>query len=252
MNIPTLRRTPSYVAPSLTGTYQPAATTSNLIRVLVAEDHAIVREGLCGLLEVSGRFVVVGQARTGREAVDMARKLLPDVIVMDIGMPELNGIQATQEIMRENPKARVLILSGFSDDLHVERVTEVGAAGFLEKQSSASILTEAIREVAEKRQFISPSIAKRIRARQKRREATDGLSGPDASRITPRESEALQLLAEGLTNKQIAGEMRISIKTVEKHRQKVMNKLNIHGTALLTRYAIESGITQSCGDLKIA
>ncbi len=215
------------------------------IRVLVAEDHAIVREGLCGLLETAGQFDVVGQARTGREAVEMARQHRPDVILMDIGMPELNGIQATRMILSENPKARVLILSAFSDDLHVERVTEVGAAGFLEKQSSVRILTQAIREVAGEQKFLSPSIAKRLQARQLKRDETDG-----ASRITPRESEVLQSVAEGLVNKQIAHQMRISIKTVEKHRQKVMNKLNIHGTAGLTRYAIEAGITQSCGELK--
>jgi DNA-binding NarL/FixJ family response regulator len=219
----------------------------NRIRVLVAEDHAIVREGLCGLLETAGQFDVVGQARTGREAVEMARQHRPDVILMDIGMPELNGIQATRMILSENPRARVLILSAFSDDLHVERVTEVGAAGFLEKQSSVRILTQAIREVAGERKFLSPSIAKRLQARQLKRDETDG-----ASRITPRESEVLQSVAEGLVNKQIAHEMRISIKTVEKHRQKVMNKLNIHGTAGLTRYAIEAGITQSCGELRTA
>jgi DNA-binding NarL/FixJ family response regulator len=227
-------------------------STENHIRVLIAEDHAIVREGLCGLLEAAGHFTVVGQARTGREAVDMAKQHRPDVILMDIGMPELNGIQATRMILSENPKARVLILSAFSDDLHVDRVTEVGAAGFLEKQSSVRILTDAIREVARERKFVSPSIAKRMNARQNRREERDGPGRNDASRITPRESEVLQLVAEGLVNKQIADEMRISIKTVEKHRQKVMNKLNIHGTAGLTRYAIEAGITQSCGELKPA
>jgi len=221
------------------------------LRVLVAEDHAIVREGLCGILEAAG-LAIVGQAKSGKEAVDMARTLLPDVILMDISMPELNGIQATQAILSENPEARVLILSAFSDDLHVQRVNEVGAAGYLEKQSCAKVLIEAIREVSSKRTFVSPSIAKRMSVSKRKSDERNGPGRTDASRITPREAEVLQLVAEGLLNKQIAGEMQISIKTVEKHRQKVMDKLNIHGTAGLTRYAMEAGITQSVGELKTA
>jgi DNA-binding NarL/FixJ family response regulator len=182
----------------------------------------------------------------------MARQYRPDVILMDIGMPELNGIHATRMILDENPRARVLILSAFNDDLHLERVAEVGAAGFIEKQGSVKILTEAIREVARDRNLVSPSISRRLNARQQQREERDPPGRIDTRRITTRESEVLQLVAEGFVNKQIADEMRISIKTVEKHRQKVMNKLNIHGTASLTRYAIEAGITQSCGQLKTA
>jgi DNA-binding NarL/FixJ family response regulator len=221
------------------------------LRILVADDHAIVREGLCALLEAAG-FSIAGQAKNGREAVEMARSLRPDVILMDIGMPELNGIQATGIIRRENPGARVLILSAFSDDLHVERVNEVGAAGHLEKQCSVTVLTKAIREVARDHKFVSPAIAGRMDARRRKSEEREIRGGADASRITPREAEVLQLVAEGLLNKQVAEEMRISIKTVEKHRQKVMNKLNIHGTAGLTRYAIEAGVVQSVGELKTA
>jgi DNA-binding NarL/FixJ family response regulator len=220
------------------------------ITVLVAEDHSIVREGLCGLLEATGQFTVLGQARTGREAVDMAVLLRPDVILMDIGMPILNGIDATRKILEENPKARVLILSAYSDDLHVGRVDEAGAAGFLEKQTSVEILTEAIREVASKRTFISPAIANRMRAERRRRELRFGADTATSTRLTSREAEVLQLVAEGSANKQIAAEMNISIKTVEKHRQKVMDKLNIHGTASLTRYAMEAGIVESAVQLK--
>jgi DNA-binding NarL/FixJ family response regulator len=220
------------------------------ITVLVAEDHSIVREGLCGLLEAAGNFTVLGQARTGREAVDMARFLNPDVILMDIGMPELNGIDATRKILEENPKARVLILSAFSDDLHVGRVDQAGAAGFLEKQTSVDVLTEAIREVANKRSFISPPLARRMRAEQRRRELRYGPDATAPTRLTSREAEVLQLVAEGSANKQIAADMNISIKTVEKHRQKVMDKLNIHGTAGLTRYALESGIIETGAQLK--
>jgi DNA-binding NarL/FixJ family response regulator len=221
------------------------APAPHRITVLVAEDHSIVREGLCGLLESVGQFTVLGQARTGREAVDMARALQPDVILMDIGMPILNGIDATRKILEENPKARILILSAYSDDLHVGRVDEAGAAGYLEKQTSVEVLTEAIREVASKRNYISPAIAKRMRAERRRREMRYGPDAPGTPRLTSREAEVLQLVAEGSANKQIAAEMSISIKTVEKHRQKVMDKLNIHGTASLTRYAMEAGIVES-------
>jgi DNA-binding NarL/FixJ family response regulator len=220
------------------------------ITVLVAEDHSIVREGLCGLLEAVGHFTVLGQARTGREAVDMARVLSPDVILMDIGMPILNGIDATRKILEENPKARVLILSAYSDDLHVERVGEAGAAGYLEKQTSVEILSEAILEVASKRPFISPTIAKRMRTERRRRELKYGPNNASATRLTSREAEVLQLVAEGFANKQIAGDLSISIKTVEKHRQKVMDKLNLHGTAGLTRYAMEMGIIEGCAEQK--
>ena len=220
------------------------------ISVLVAEDHSIVREGLCGLLETVGHFTVLGQARTGREAVDMARILSPDVILMDIGMPILNGIDATRKILEENPKARVLILSAYSDDLHVGRVSEAEAAGFLEKQTSVEILTQAICEVASKRPFISPVIARRMRMERRRRELMYGADAECATRLTSREAEVLQLVAEGFANKQIAGELSISIKTVEKHRQKVMDKLNIHGTASLTRYALESGMVEAGAQLK--
>jgi DNA-binding NarL/FixJ family response regulator len=224
------------------------ATTK--ISVLVAEDHSIVREGLCGLLEASGQFEILGQARTGREAVDLAIVLRPDVILMDIGMPVLNGIDATRKILEENPKARVLILSAYSDDLHVGRVDEAGAAGFLEKQTSVEILTEAIREVANKRTFISPTIARRMSMERRRREQRSGSQKLGSTKLTSREAEVLQLVAEGSANKQIAAEMNISIKTVEKHRQKVMDKLNIHGTASLTRYAMEAGIVETAIQLK--
>src|SRR5471030_680496 len=118
------------------------------ITVLLAEDHAIVRQGLCALLKADGHFVIAGEARTGREAVEMARTLHPDVILMDIAMPVLNGLEATRQILTANPKAKIVMLSAHSDDVYVERMTEAGVVGFLEKQTSADILTKAIREVA--------------------------------------------------------------------------------------------------------
>lgn len=215
------------------------------ISVVLAEDHAVVRQGLRTLLDGDGRFDVVGQAQTGREAVELAAKLRPDVILMDIAMPELNGFEATRQILGANPAARVLILSAHSDDEYVERMTAVGAFGFLEKQTSAEILTKAIGEVAAGRTFFSPTIAKRTADGRKRSRDRDGMVKPNAVRLTSREMEVLQLVAEGHANKQVAAALGISIKTVEKHRQHLMDKLNIHETAGLTRYAIAQGITES-------
>lgn len=190
-------------------------TTFTKIRVLLAEDHEVVRQGLCHLLESDGHFEVVGQAQTGREAVELAGSLDPDVIVMDIAMPVLNGLAATLQILAAKPTARVLILSAHSDDEYVERMCEAGVSGFLEKQTSAEILAKAIREVASGGVFFSPSITKRLRDEAHRPRDRNGLIKANHTRLTPRESEVLQLVAEGSANKQIAGTLCISIKTVE-------------------------------------
>lgn len=214
------------------------------IRVLLAEDHAVVRHGLCTLLETEGNCEVVGQAQTGRDAVALAASLNPDVILMDIAMPVLNGLAATRQILAANPSAKILILSAYSDDEYVERMTTVGVAGFLEKQTSAEILTKAVREVAAGKSFFSPVIAKRMLDGRNRFRDRAGLSKPSAGRLTARETEVLQMVAEGRANKQIAAILNISIKTVEKHRQHLMDKLNIHETAGLTRYAMARGIIE--------
>jgi len=220
-------------------------TAAKQITVLLAEDHAIVRQGLCSLLRADGHFLVAGEARTGREAVEMAQTLRPDVILMDIAMPVLNGLEATRQILAANPAAKVVVLSAHSDDVYVERMNEAGVVGFLEKQTSAEILTKAIHEVVAGRTFFSPSIAKRLRDDQSKPRDRDGLLKAHGARLTSRESEVLQLVAEGSANKQVAAELGISIKTVEKHRQHLMDKLKIHDTAGLTRYAIAQGIVES-------
>ena len=225
--------------------------TPKHITVLLAEDHAIVRQGLSALLKADGQFKMVGEARTGREAVELAQTHRPDVILMDIAMPVLNGLEATRQILAANPAAKVLILSAHSDDVYVERMIEVGVAGFLEKQTSAEILTKAIREVAAGKSFFSPAIAKRLASDPSKPRDRDGLVKSNGARLTSRESEVLQLVAEGQANKQVAAELGISIKTVEKHRQHVMDKLNIHETAGLTRYAIAQGIIESSVQLTI-
>jgi DNA-binding NarL/FixJ family response regulator len=220
-------------------------TPPKKITVLLAEDHAVVRQGLRTLLEAEGHFEVVGEAQNGREAVHLAASLNPAVVLMDIAMPELNGLGATQQILAANPAARVLILSAHSDDEYIERLTAVGAVGFLEKQTSAEILTRAIREVAGGKNFYSPAIAKRKTDGENRNRGRDGLAKARGPILTAREKEVLQLVAEGLANKQVAAGLKISIKTVEKHRQHLMDKLNIHETAGLTRYAIAQGIVES-------
>lgn len=215
------------------------------ITVLLAEDHTIVRDGLRRLLEAESDIEVVGEAETGRQAVNLARELVPDVIVMDIAMPSLNGMEATRQIRAVLPDIKILILSAHSDDAYVERVTELGASGYLIKQTSSHFLAEAIREVHKGNLFFSPSVAKR---HLHKRETTLGRKGRATTKITrlsPRELEVLQLIAEGRANKQVAAELEISIKTVEKHRDHLMRKLDIHDTAGLTRYAIAAGIIES-------
>jgi DNA-binding NarL/FixJ family response regulator len=220
-------------------------TAQKPITVLLAEDHSVVRQGLCALLKADGHFSMVGEARTGREAVAMALRSKPDVILMDIAMPVLNGLEATRQILAANPAARIVILSAHSDDEYIERMSAAGVAGFLEKQTSAEILTRAIREVAKGATFFSPSIAKRMSDAHTAPVGRDGLKKTGKVQLTSRESEVLQLVAEGSANKQVAAELGISIKTVEKHRQQLMDKLNIHDTAGLTRYAMTNGVIES-------
>ena len=189
------------------------------ITVLLAEDHTMVREGLVALLALERDITVVGEAENGREAVALAAKLKPGVVVMDIAMPLLNGMEATRQILLAAPGTRVLILSAHSDDAYLEQVMTLGAAGFIIKQSAAHILPEAIRAVHEGQSFYSPTISRRLHQHQQH--ARD--HGGSGARLTSREREVLQLIAEGKANKETADELHISIKTVEKHRQNFKN-----------------------------
>ena len=216
------------------------------ITVLLAEDHMIVREGLRTLLEAEGDIDVIGEAQTGRQAVQLTKRLRPAVVVMDIAMPLLNGLEATRRIMKAVPATRVLILSAHGDDGYLRQVALLGAAGYLIKQTSADILARAIREVQKGNTFFSPSIADRVHSL--RLDSSDGCGGSlkkKKAALSSRELEVLQLIAEGKANKQIARGLGISIKTVEKHRQHLMRKLDLHDTAGLTRYAIAAGIIES-------
>jgi DNA-binding NarL/FixJ family response regulator len=219
--------------------------TMKRITVLLAEDHMVVREGLRTLLEAEGDIKVVGEAETGRQAVALARKLRPAVVVMDIAMPLLNGLEATRQILKAVPGAKVLILSAHSDDAYVEQVIALGAAGYLLKQTSAHVLSKAVREIQKGNAFFSPAIARRLRNHYRQSSDQGKLVKKKGAGLSSREMEVLQLIAEGETNKRIAVELGISVKTVEKHRQRLMEKLNIHDTAGVTRYAIAAGIIES-------
>lgn len=214
------------------------------ITVVLAEDHLIVREGLRMLLELSGEFEIAGEAGNGQEAVELVRDLKPDVIVLDVAMPILNGIEATRQIKLLAPDCKVLVLSAHSDDEYVERLLSLGASGYLVKQNSGQVLVHAIREIVSGRPYFSKSIADRLR-HQNQRARIRGEKGSTRPLLTSRETEVLQMVAEGFANKEIAAQLGISIKTVEKHRQQLMDKLNIHQTAGLTRYAIDCGVIES-------
>ena len=215
------------------------------ISVVLADDHQIVLEGLASLLKAEKDITVAGCAVDGQQAVLMEAELHPDVMVMDIAMPILNGLEATRQILLRNPAARILLLSAHRDDVYIERAQALGVAGFLIKQSSAHVLAPAIRDVFGGDTCYSPGIAKALRHRRAENTGRQGDSSELPLVLTPREAETLQMVAEGKANKQMADLMGISIKTVEKHRDHLMRKLDIHDTAGLTRYAIATGVIQA-------
>jgi DNA-binding NarL/FixJ family response regulator len=209
------------------------------ITVLLAEDHTIVREGFRKMLELDDDIEVVGEAQDGRQAVALAKKLRPAVVLMDIAM------------LKALPATKVLILSAHSDDAYVKNATESGAVGFLLKQTSSHEVCRAIREIQKGKTFFSPSISRRLNRLNPQSPDRAGRLNKKAAQLTSREMEVLQLIAEGKANKQTASELGISMKTVEKHREKLMSKLDIHDTAGLTRYAISAGIIESSVQLTI-
>lgn len=214
------------------------------ISLLVADDHNIIRSGLCALLKNEPDFEIVGEATSGRAAVALAVKLSPNILIMDIAMPLLNGVEATRQVIRECSSTKVIVLSAYDDDIHIEAVMAAGAAAYLLKYTAAAEICQAVREVHRGNAYFSPTVAERLRAK-----SISKLEQPreDVRRepLTFRESEVLQLIAEGFSNKQIASELNISIKTIEKHRQSLMAKLNIHCTAGLTRHAAANGIIEA-------
>lgn len=214
------------------------------IRIVLADDHTVVRQGFRSLLQEDKSIDVVGEAENGQDAVLVAKKTLPDVAVIDISMPILNGVQATLQIQKFNPKIKVLILSMHKDEEYVREVFQAGAMGYILKQTTGQDLISAIKEVNRGNAYLSPTIAKHMVSDY--REIVKGAKFTrKGTGLTPRETEVLQLIAEGNSNKKIAERLFISIKTVETHRLKIMNLLKIHDVAGLTRYAIAKRIIEA-------
>jgi len=215
------------------------------ITVLLVDDHTIVRQGLRALLLSEGEISIVAEAQTGREAVELASQHNPRIVIMDLAMPRLNGAEATRQILKTVPSARVIVLSTYGDDEHVQQALTAGAAAYLLKQTAAEDVVQAIREVLNGNAYFSPAIAKRLRE-QTCQEKGEGQQPTRLDvELTQREAEVLQLIAEGYANKQIAAELNLSVKTVEKHRQQVMQKLGIHNIAGLVRHAAAKGIIEA-------
>lgn len=212
--------------------------------VLLADDHKIMRDGLRVLLEKEN-LEVIGETDNGRAAVRLARELKPDVVVMDIGMPELNGIEATRQITTETPQTRVIALSMHSDKRFVTGMLGAGAAAYVVKAGAFEELIAAIRAVMDHRVYMSPKVTDLVLEDYVRR-LTDPVPAEE-SPLTPREREVLQLLAEGKSTKEIAEKLYISVSTVDTHRRHIMEKLDLHTVAELTKYAIREGLTSVDG-----
>lgn len=212
-----------------------------VIKILLADDHKIMRDGLRSLIEKNSQLEIVGEAEDGRTTVKLAQELRPDIIIMDIGMPDLNGIEATRRIKAIVPKTRVIALSMYYDKRFVSGMLEAGASGYLRKDSGIDELVRAIQAVAENGTYLSPGVAGIVV-----KDYMDHLSkrnGGNLTTLTDRQREILQSLSEGKNVKQIALAYKISVKTVETHIQNIKNKLDIHNTAELTKYAIREGLT---------
>jgi len=214
-------------------------------RILIADDHDVVRRGLRALLHSFPDFTVVAEASDGEEAVRLARERKPDVILMDISMPHLDGIEATTRIMQQQPDARVVILSVHEDEEYVQRILKAGARGFVLKNASRKEIAQAIRSALSGERFFSPGISRLIVDGFIKRSASPSppqSEGQVDQRLTKRETEILGYIARGLTNKQIADRLYLSFRTVNTHRTNIMQKLDIHETAGLVRHAINLGL----------
>jgi two-component system, NarL family, response regulator NreC len=211
------------------------------LRILLADDHIVMRTGLRALLERQSNLEVVGESENGRETVELAASLRPDVVVMDVGMPVLNGIEAAQTIVTQCPNVAVVILSMHADESYVMRALKAGARGYLLKDSAAADLIGAIQAVSQGKSFFSPKVS-RILAEDYVRVLKQKGAVDTYDLLTSREREILQLLAEGKTNKEVATSLNISPYTVETHRSHILQKLNLHNSAELVLYAVRKGI----------
>ena len=206
------------------------------IRILLADDHAVVRQGFKMILTAQADMEIVGEAGNGREAVESAEKLRPDIVVMDVAMPELNGIEATRRITEASPHTRILALSMHKDSVYVREILRAGARGYLLKDSPAPDLVAAVRAVAGGEGYLSPAVSNAV-LDDYRRHVTNPID-----LLTSREREVLQMLAEGKTNKEIAVVLNLSVYTVDAHRGRIMEKLNLHSINELVRFAVRNGL----------
>jgi two-component system response regulator NreC len=233
-------------ASSQDGERGTARNVMDTIRVVLADDHDILRDGLRALLGTLGDVAVVGEARNGREAVAQTERLRPDVVLMDIAMPELDGIEACRRIRQQVPSARVLFLTMHESEEYFFRALRAGAAGYIIKRAAAAELVVAVRAVAAGEAFLSPSAAHSLVSEYGKRRLEPDWTGPDAddryATLTGREREILQLVGEGFTNQEIADRLRLSIKTVQSHRAAVMEKLGLRNVTHLVRYAVRKGL----------
>jgi two-component system, NarL family, response regulator NreC len=211
------------------------------LRILLADDHVVMRKGLRALLERQSNLEVVGESENGRETVELAASLIPDVVVMDVGMPVLNGIEATKTIVTQNPQISVIILSMHVDESYVMRALKAGARGYLLKDSAPADLMSAIQAVSQNKSFFSPKVSQ-ILAEDYVRVLKQKGAVDSYDLLTTREREILQLIAEGKSNKEIAAALNISPYTVETHRSHILEKLNLHNPAELILYAVRKGI----------
>jgi two-component system response regulator NreC len=210
--------------------------TKKKIRVLLADDHALVRQGFRLILSSQPDIEIVGEAGNGRETVELAEKLRPDVVVMDVAMPEMNGIEATRRLAELAPRTRVLALSMYKDSVYVREILRAGARGYLLKDAIDRDLVAAVRAVAAGEGYLSPAVSEAVLS-DYRRHVSDPLD-----LLTPREREVLQLIAEGKTNKEIAAALNLSVYTVDAHRGRIMEKLNVHSVSELVRFAVRAGL----------
>jgi DNA-binding NarL/FixJ family response regulator len=213
----------------------------NSIRVLIADDHAIVRDGVRALLALSDDITVVGEAANGQQAVELARTLSPDVILMDIAMPGLGGLEATIEIRKDNPQAKILVLTQYEDREYIRRFLKAGVSGYVLKKAAGAELTTAIRAVSRGGLVLDPDVAREA-MREQVGPATSGRDADPYETLTDREKQVLKLVAEGHSNKEVAGLLDISVKTAMSHREHIMQKLDLHSRTDLIKFALQQGV----------
>lgn len=212
------------------------------IRTLIADDHTLLRNGICALLEDEPDIVIVGEANNGREAVQLADQLKPNVVLMDIAMPLLNGLEATRQIKREHPEINVLVLTMYDNEEYFREMLEVGASGYIIKRAAASELVNAIRAVYNGEAVLSPAITRLLLEDYLNHDIHSQKDDPNA--LSSREREVLQLIAEGKTSREIAEILSLSVKTVQSHRTSLMQKLDLHDRGELIKYAIQKKIIE--------